>query len=54
MKRRRIRTRYYTTAGPVAGECGHRHPDLEAAARCLARHRQDQPDTDRRLVEVAR
>ena len=26
----------YTTEGPLRGQCGHKHRDLESAADCLA------------------
>lgn len=32
-----IDTTYYTTTGPVRGECGHRHRTVLAAYACLKR-----------------
>ena len=42
----------YTTIGHECGCCGHRHPSVREAGRCLAEYRRQEP-SDRRVVAVA-
>lgn len=53
-KRKPIRVQYYTTEGTKSGRCGHRHPSHVSAALCQSRHQRADPESDRRVIEVAR